>query len=64
LSKQNEFKLLGDRILVAMIRTPGSYETENLQLFVPAIAREVMNIGVVHSASEIALKKGHVQKGM
>jgi hypothetical protein len=50
------FTLLGDKVLVALIRTPASYGTGELQLLVPSIAREYMNIGVVHSISEAAKK--------
>ena len=50
------FKLLGDKVLVALIRTPGKYGDGDLQLFVPSIAREYMNIGVVGGVSDEAGK--------
>ncbi len=55
--------LLGDKIILAMVRTPATMETESLTLYVPAIAREVMNMGVVHAVSEDAAKRTKAAPG-
>ena len=55
-SSPQKFTLLGDKVLVALIRTPAHYGEGELQLFVPSIVREYMNIGVVHSLTDEAYK--------